>query len=86
MLNAAPEKHERMKNRCTLVRAPARSMSASPQSTSAVTPGAWICGTNTSRAAKPISRRRLRTWSRTVVSATSTPYSSTSLRYTRLAV
>ena len=35
--------------------------SASPQSTSAVLPRAWICGTNTSRAARPSSRRRLRT-------------------------
>lgn len=31
-------------------------MSAWPQSTSAVTPGAWICGTNTSRAARPRAR------------------------------
>ena len=61
MLNAAPEKHERMKNTCTRARAPARSTSASPQSTSAVRPGACTCGTNTSPTVSPSSRRRLRT-------------------------
>lgn len=61
MLNAAPEKQERMKNKCTLVRAPASSISACPQSTSAVLAGACTCGTNTSGNDSPSSRRRLRT-------------------------
>lgn len=56
-----PEKHERMKNTCTVVATPARHTCASPQSTSAVLAGAWTWGTNTSATDRPSSRRRRRT-------------------------
>jgi hypothetical protein len=58
---------------------------ASPQSTSASAPAGWICGTNASPAI-PSSRRRARTWRRTVTSATPAPRSSTSRRQIRRAL
>ena len=60
---------------------------ASPQSTSASTPGAWTCGTNTSPTGHPSSRACAPAHTGAPsTSATSAPCSSTSRRQTRLAV
>jgi hypothetical protein len=49
-------------NRCAFTDTPPSITSASPQLSSASTPGAWTCGTNTSPTAKPIARLRARTY------------------------
>ena len=75
--NAAPEKQARIRNRYDLRRCPAITTSASPQSTSASTPGSCTCGTNTSPTS-PSSRRRRRTYRAPPLATPRTPCSSTS--------